>query len=139
MNKGRFGLALAMLASMALLFPAPQFAAGQAPRASGTAWNPPRTPDGQPDIQGTWGTGPDEVLYTGDIETGEGDETARRMQGRVDTKGKSLVIDPPGGLIPYRTLHVGGPGHAQLPGHHHRPERVHEAVDGGISHQPQTR
>jgi hypothetical protein len=104
---------IVLAAAVAVVFLVTGFSAGQsidpgapaprsAPRGSAKAWNPPRTPDGQPDIQGTWGTGPDEVLYTGDVETGEGDETARRMQGRVAPKGKGLVIDPPDGFIPYQ-------------------------------------
>src|SRR6059036_589081 len=80
-----------------------------------TKWTPPRTPDGQPDIQGIWtnytGT-PFEVpdksdnpeFYAGDLDgTGRGtgpsafltDTTDRRL-----TKARSLVVDPPNGRVP---------------------------------------
>ena len=62
-----------------------------------------RTADGHPDISGIiWTTGPDEVLYTGDLETGVADEDARKVQGRQVFKGGSLIVDPPNGLIPYQ-------------------------------------
>jgi len=103
-SKRCFGSALAIVAGVALVLPAPGSAAGQTPHAAAKAWDPPRTPDGQPDIQGgVWTTGPDEVLYTGDLETGVADLDARRIQGRpVNYKGGTLIIDPPDGLIPYQ-------------------------------------
>lgn len=70
---------------------------------SSQEWQPKRTPDGQPDISGIiWTTGPDEVAYTGDLETGEADPVGRKIQGRGLSKGKSLIIDPPNGRIPYQ-------------------------------------
>ena len=70
---------------------------------SSQEWQPPRTPDGQPDISGiVWTTGPDEVAYTGDLETGVADPVGRKIQGRGLSKGGSLIIDPPNGRIPYQ-------------------------------------
>lgn len=92
--------ARAMVAVM-LVFVAPGVAAGQAPPAADEDFA--RTPDGQPDLQGVvWTTGPDEVLYTGDLESGVADEAARTVQGQRVYPGSSLVIDPPDGLIPYK-------------------------------------
>ena len=73
----RFGSALIIVAVVALVFLAPGFAGAQTPRPTVKTWDIPRTPDGQPNIQGVWGTGPDEVLYTGDLETGVGKDPRR--------------------------------------------------------------
>ena len=97
-------IAVTIVAVM-LLVVAPGFAAGQAPPAAQQAAGEDfsRTPDGQPDLQGAvWTTGPDAVLYTGDLETGVADEAARIVQGQQVYPGSSLVIDPPNGLIPYK-------------------------------------
>jgi hypothetical protein len=71
---------------------------------SSQEWQPKRTPDGQPDISGIiWTTGPDEVAYTGDLETGVADPIGRKIQGRgLNSNGRSLIIDPPNGRIPYQ-------------------------------------
>lgn len=95
-----------------------------------TDWTGPRTPDGQPDIQGTWTnytSTPFEVfdesdnpaLYSGDPDgTGRGtgpgflnDSFERKL-----SKGRSLVVDPPSGRVPimawaeekrnYRLAHI---------------------------------
>jgi hypothetical protein len=59
-----------------------------------------RTPDGQPDIQGFWGTDADAA----DMETGLPDDETATLQGQtVDrSKERSLVIDPPDRRIPYQ-------------------------------------
>jgi hypothetical protein len=77
-------------------------------------WTPPRTPDGQPDLQGIWtnytGT-PFEVpdksdtpgLYAGDPDgtaRGTGPGFLNDSSDRVLTKGRSLVVDPPNGRVP---------------------------------------
>ena len=74
----------------------------RAPTAS-PAVNPPlsKTVDGQPDIQGHWGTD----AYTQDLETGLPDEETNTIQGRgpVDTsKATSVISDPADGKIPYQ-------------------------------------
>ena len=59
------GPMMAMAAVVAVVLVTPVPAAGQAPAAS--RWNPPRLPDGQPDMQGLWtspgGATPDATLY----------------------------------------------------------------------------
>jgi hypothetical protein len=77
-------------------------------------WTPPVTPDGQPDLQGTWTNytaTPFEVfdpsdtpgLYAGDPDgsaRGTGPGFLNDTTGRKLTKGRSLVIDPPNGRVP---------------------------------------
>jgi hypothetical protein len=93
---------------------------GQAPTAAakataGARWTPPRTPDGQPDIQGIW-TNYDNTpfetfsssdkpnLYAGDPEgTGRGTGPSSfpvDVTGRKLTPRRSLVVDPPSGRVP---------------------------------------
>ena len=98
--------AMAAVVAVVLLASAP--AAGQAPPpqtgcpqesalfhpcalAKAKTFSPPRTPDGKPDIQGFWrapGSG------TESIE--EHPKTAE------DSGGKSMIVDPPDGKIPYQ-------------------------------------
>ena len=100
-------LALALtLAAVALVA-----AAGQ----EQTNWTPPRTPDGQPDLQGIWTnytSTPFEVpdksdtpeFYAGDVDgTGRGTGPAAFLtdtSGRQLAKATSLVVDPPNGRVP---------------------------------------
>jgi hypothetical protein len=64
--------------------------------AKAKAFNPPRTPDGQPDLQGLWEAPMASGL--GNIEGRSGSVDAEYQTGSPT----SLVIDPPNGLIPYQ-------------------------------------
>jgi hypothetical protein len=96
-----------ILAGVALVFVAPGSAAGQAPAASSKAWDPPRTPDGQPDIQGFW-TEEDGGADPVNVETGlQTAASLKIQQGLTDAqlaarKSFTAVIDPPNGKIPYQ-------------------------------------
>ena len=63
--------------------------------AKAKTFNPPRTPDGQPDMQGMWET---------PMAGGLGNIEGRRRAGAANEAGpsNSLVVDPPDGMIPYQ-------------------------------------
>jgi hypothetical protein len=64
------------------------------------AWNPPRLPDGQPDVQGMWITKVNAVFI---LTQGVGpDDELPRADGRPAAPGPSRVVDPPDHLIPYQ-------------------------------------
>jgi hypothetical protein len=85
-----------VLAALALM---PTYGAGQTPTAAEKTWNPPRTPDGQPDIQGFW-SNQGRRLATYNIEAAA-DERHVLFSGNP-TDDHSLVVDPPDGKIPYQ-------------------------------------
>ena len=60
--------------------------------AKAQAFNPPRTPDGAPDLRGHWSRAG--VFGTDNIE--------EHGSGLGDPGGKSLVVDPADGRIPYQ-------------------------------------
>ena len=71
--------------------------AGQTPAPS---WEPSRTPDGQPDIQGYWGQRNNVTTYS--LERGEGDRAEHiRITGQRAATGKPIV-DPTDGRIPFQ-------------------------------------
>ena len=71
---------------------------GQAPAAAAPAYTPPRTPDGTPDIQGFWR--PIGTFYN--IQDLEFQSLYQRFTSDPATRGKSLIVDPPNGRIPYQ-------------------------------------
>jgi len=93
-----FVLSIATAIVVAAVSLAPVSAAGQTPAAAPKTWNPPRTPDGQPDIQGFWNQG--RRLSTYDIEEGA-NETHVFLSG-VQTDQQSLIVNPADGKIPYQ-------------------------------------
>jgi hypothetical protein len=65
-----------------------------------SAWTPPRTSDGQVDMQGYWNQRNNITTYS--LQDGEGDRAEHvRITGGNAATGKPIV-DPPNGLIPYR-------------------------------------
>ena len=107
------------------------FAAAAAQQESTKNWAQPRTPDGQPDLQGIWTnytSTPFEVpdssdapdFYAGDVDgTGRGTGPSSFLNDTSDrnlTKARSLVVDPPSGRVPimpwaeevrnYRLTHI---------------------------------
>ncbi len=99
-NGRNFGAVVAagMAAFLAL---SPGVAVAQATAGAAAASNVPRTPDGQPDIQGWW----DSDAYTPDLETGLTDPVTAQLQGQPapnPADAVSIVVDPPDGRIPYQ-------------------------------------
>ncbi len=113
-------LQTAMTAVVVGLSLAPAPAAVQAPAAAAKTWEPPRTADGQPDIQGIWrldlgitpageedarevvrgnSSGETYPLYTLDGTCAE-EHTA--VTGGKPRTYKSAVVDPADGRIPYQ-------------------------------------
>ena len=90
-----FGPMMAMAAVLAVAAPVP--AAGQAPAAS--RWNPPRLPDGQPDMQGLWIS--DAVGSAHSVEDGR-DPDSDIIQNRVGERNPIVMVEPADRRIPYR-------------------------------------
>jgi hypothetical protein len=95
-NRG-FGAALVLIIAGLVMAPS---LAGQSSAPAEKRWDPPRTADGQPDIQGYWGQRSDITTYS--IQAGSIDrEEHTRIGGQATQYGKP-IIDPPDGLIPYQ-------------------------------------
>ena len=96
MKTYRYVSVLALLTAGLLMLPS--YAAAQT--AAQKRWDPPKTQDGQPDIQGFWGQRSDITTYS--IQAGAIDrEEHTRIGGQSPQKGRP-VIDPPSGVIPYQ-------------------------------------
>jgi hypothetical protein len=95
------GLLIALAVMGAISSRAPVLFADQAPTAASKAWNPPRTPDGQPDIQGFWNNGAGEGIAQYNLE-GKGAELDALIQARQARAYQSVIVDPRDGKIPYQ-------------------------------------
>src|SRR5574341_324692 len=97
---GRLANRAAAIATLVMVLAmAPGVADGQMPTPGEKLWTVPRTPDGQPDIQGFWAN-QTKRLATYDIE-GPADPIHVLMSGNP-TDPNSLVVDLPDGKIPYQ-------------------------------------
>ena len=85
-------------AVLAVVLLAPVPAAGQAPTAAAATWNPPRTPDGQPDIQGFWD---EQGVNSYDLEEGMS-EAHRAISGIQQQNWRRAIVDPADGKFPYQ-------------------------------------
>ena len=102
MSTRRTILALAVVTAAALVVLAPPLAGQESARG----WSPPRTADGQPDIQGFWteeAGGPEAV----NIETALQTADSLRVQGWTEERLKarkpvSSIVDTPDGKVPYQ-------------------------------------
>jgi hypothetical protein len=92
-------IAVAVVVGGSLL--APSFVAAQeATPVAEKRWEAPRTPDGQPDIQGYWSQRSDITTYS--IQAGfEDRDEHTRIGGQNPQKGRP-IIDPADGKIPYQ-------------------------------------
>ena len=104
------GMAVVSLASTPLAGQAPTAAAK--PAASPKAWTPPRTPDGQPDLQGVWdyrtitplerpiALGEKQFFTAEEAANFEREENRRQNRDLIDP-AKGGAQYPPGGVVPY--------------------------------------
>jgi hypothetical protein len=102
-NRSVATLAVIVALLVAWLIPAP--AAGQA-SSNGSSWTPPRTPDGQPDIQGFWSEEQGGADGT-NVETSFQTIDTLRVQGWSEERIRarkpiSAIVDTPDGKIPYQ-------------------------------------
>jgi hypothetical protein len=96
------GSIIAVAAVVAVLWLMPVSVAGQAPTTTAAAknWNPTRTPDGQPDIQGSWGQRNNITTYS--LQAGEADRAEHiSITGQNAAMGHPIK-DPPDEKIPYQ-------------------------------------
>jgi hypothetical protein len=74
---------------------------GQAAAAAAGAYTPARTPDGQPDLQGFYGTAPAGLFYN--IQDLEFQAIYQNFKPSDQAlRGKTPIVDPPDGRIPYQ-------------------------------------
>jgi hypothetical protein len=78
--------------------PAPATGQTLAAKPVTSAWNPPRLPDGQPEVQGMWASVIDAV-FTPSVA----DDAPRRANGRPRPPEPSRIVDPPDHQVPYQT------------------------------------
>jgi hypothetical protein len=95
MKHRMLGSVIVAVAAIVSLIPFP--AAGQAPAAR--RWNPPRLPDGQPDVQGHWIS--DAVGAAHSVEDGR-DPEADIIQGRAGERNPIVIVEPADQRIPYQ-------------------------------------
>ena len=98
-RRTRVIIVTATIATAAVVAFAGDARAGQAQAGGENHWVPPRTADGQPDIQGYWGN-QSRRLATYDIEA-PADERHVLFSGNSTDK-HSLIVDPADGRIPYQ-------------------------------------
>jgi hypothetical protein len=96
--------------SMGIVYPAA--AQGARPAARAKNWSVPRTPDGQPDLQGVWdyrtitplerpsALGEKSVLTDEDVENFEREENRRQNRDLIDP-ARGGAQYPAGGVVPY--------------------------------------
>lgn len=94
-TRGRFLLSISVLLTVFVMTSVPTFGqGGRGGGASSPAGPVPRRPDGKPDLTGSWNGSGGALTHTNIIEEHPG--------GFGILAGKSLIIDPPDGVIPYQ-------------------------------------
>ena len=78
----------------------PASVAAQTSSAGDKTWTPPRTADGQPDIQGFWAN-QGRRLATYNIQAMDGASEMHSLISGVQSDAHSLIVDPADGKIPY--------------------------------------
>ncbi len=96
----RVNVVAVVAALVTVLAVIPGSAAAQTSAAGDKTWTPPRTADGQPDIQGFWAN-QGRRLATYNIQAMEGASDTHSQISGNQSDAHSLIVDPPDGRIPY--------------------------------------
>ena len=99
MSRRPFDLKMAAAVAAAVVALLSVRVAGQSAPAADRTFDPPRTSDGQPDMQGFW-SNQTRRLATYNIE--EAADAAHVLLSGVQTDSASLIVDPADGKIPYQ-------------------------------------
>ena len=105
MSNQLVGVVVALAVVLAVLLPMQTLTAGQASVATVPAYTPPRTPDGQPLMQGIWQPVPGGSYSIEDTRLAPlgGGVLTPELAERLRTEKKvSRIVDPPDGEIPYQ-------------------------------------
>jgi hypothetical protein len=75
---------------------------GQTRPSAKASWNPPRTQDGQPDMQGYWAVNAKAASFGAIYDLENGAPPVESTVNGVKSAPPQVIVDPPNGQIPYQ-------------------------------------